>query len=61
MKLVRWIMAAAVAAGVAVFASSCDNSDNDLEAKLKKAGEEVKAGAEKAGDEVEAGIKKVQK
>ena len=61
MKLVRWMMAAAVAAGVAFVVSSCDNSDSDLEAKMKKAGKEIKSEANKAGKEIESGMDKAGK
>lgn len=61
MKLVGWMMTAAVAAGVASFVSGCDNSDSDLEKEIKKAGKEVKAEMKKAGKEVEAGVEKTEK
>ena len=61
MKLVRWTMAAALAAGMAFFVSSCNDSDSGLEKDLKKAGKEVKAGMKKAGKEIEAGAEKAEK
>lgn len=57
MKFARWMMAAALAAGVSFVMSGCDDSDSDLEKELKKAGEEL----EQAGKEFDAEVDKAAK
>jgi len=54
MKLVRWMMAAGVAAGMAFFVCSCDKSDNSAEKTLKEAGKEIDAGMDKAKKELDS-------